>query len=259
MGKKKQRHDQFIESNPFCCFCGGDVPAVEIDHIPARHIFTGRQWPIGYEFPACSKCNDSSASDELAIGFISMLRMDEFSPQEEREFELVAAKFGDRFPDLLGSMEELNRIETAKHFRSLGLSRAQFSRMLGKQPTIVSVPEEFRTIMTRYGQKLGKALFYLHTGQIVPVAGCVVVQTRTNLEVLAPIFPLERLGLIHGAPIIARNGKTLESQFNYKYAIDDERDAAVFWVGFRTSTAMLITVYCDRLRYEATLADVKRL
>ncbi len=63
MGKRDRlRRQAFFEKHPMCCFCGGGTPAIEMDHIPARYLFTGRQWPEGYVFPEFPAGNPSAYS-----------------------------------------------------------------------------------------------------------------------------------------------------------------------------------------------------
>ena len=76
MGKgAREKRLAFFAQHPFCCFCGGDVEATEIGHIPAGHLFKNRGWVEGYKFPACSDCNRSSSSDELVMGFIVRIQI----------------------------------------------------------------------------------------------------------------------------------------------------------------------------------------
>jgi hypothetical protein len=65
LGKKKR----FMQTNPFCCFCGGTAPSTTIDHVPPKACFPDGYWPDNFEFPACDACNRGSKKDDALAGF----------------------------------------------------------------------------------------------------------------------------------------------------------------------------------------------
>lgn len=68
--RRKRRHEGLQERYPFCIYCGGNVPATEIDHMPPRVMFRLTQRPKGLEFPSCSEFNKgTSAADLVATYF----------------------------------------------------------------------------------------------------------------------------------------------------------------------------------------------
>ena len=56
--------------NAMCCFCGGQTPATEADHQPAKILFPDKHRPKGMEFPACMVCNRQTAADEALLAFV---------------------------------------------------------------------------------------------------------------------------------------------------------------------------------------------
>src|SRR5262249_7694837 len=60
----------FLKRHPQCCFCGGQIAAVTIDHQPARIIFPNKHPPKGLEFPACASCNRPTTADEALLAFV---------------------------------------------------------------------------------------------------------------------------------------------------------------------------------------------
>lgn len=252
MGKRDRlRRQLFFEEHPRCCFCGGETPAVEIDHIPARHLFTARQWPEGYVFPACAACNDASAADELVMGFLVRIQLRDMSADEEMELERAAWNIGDRHPELLNGMRELSRIETRRFLREQGVSITSFPWEL----YVVTVPETLMDVPKRYGEKLGKALYYLHTGRIIPITGAVTVRAITNSQFMSPKFPIDKFCILDRKPIVTRSGRSLESQFAYRYAVPEEGGGAAFLVQFRDSTALLIVAHEDGSKTRAEVAE----
>lgn len=251
MGKRDRlRRERFFAAHPNCCFCGGTVPATEIDHIPARHLFRARQWPEGYEFPACSECNRASALDELVMGWIVRIQLDEYGALDEREMSVALAKLHSRRPEWIEMMTEYTRVETRRALREAGLSDVRFP---SGEVYMMSVPEPFCEAMTRYAEKLGRALYYMHRGVAVPGNGHVRVAALTNAQFMSQSFPREQFDILNVRPAISRSGDDLSDQFAYRYAVPIDGGGAAFLVQFRESTAFLILVYDDKARFEAAV------
>ncbi len=101
MGVNKIKREIFFAQHPICCFCGGNTKSEEPDHIPSRALFLNRQWPEGYLFPSCIKCNRTSRYYELVISFLSRLYPDPSTKEEEAEFNKSADSINKRFPEIL--------------------------------------------------------------------------------------------------------------------------------------------------------------
>lgn len=245
---KRQR---FFETHPTCCFCGGEQAAVQIDHIPARHLFRNRNWPEGYEFPACADCNKASSIDELVMGWIVRIQLSDLTPEDEAEMSAALEKLHARRPEWVAQMKEFSRVETRRALREHGLSGLNRGR---DEVYMVSVPEPFADAMNRYGAKLGRALYYRHTGRIIPEGGHVSVKALTNTQFMSAKFPRERFRLLDVVPAVSRGKRDLSDQFAYRYAAPSDSLGAAFLVQFRESTAMLILVNESREAYEAARA-----
>lgn len=72
MGANVSRKKLFLAQHPLCCFCGGHRPSAEPDHVPSRVLFDKRQWPEGFEFPACIDCNRATRHDEQVVAMLSV-------------------------------------------------------------------------------------------------------------------------------------------------------------------------------------------
>lgn len=256
MGNQRLRREAFFREHPRCCFCGGDAPAVEEDHIPARHLFHGRVWPEGYVFPACGPCNDASALDELLLGCLLRVRLNDYSPDAERELQQVIEKLNRRRPEWIRQMKELTRSETRQFLRERGMTPADFP---GREVYVMTLPDEHVAALERYAQKLGKALYYMHTGRIVPSSGLIKASVATNTQFLAPTFPWQAFSILTHRPIIARSNRTMEDQFVYRYSIPEEGFAAGFVVQFGESTVMTMLVVEDEGRYRKARDELDSL
>lgn len=245
MGNSKQRRLAFFKQHPMCCFCGGATPATEEDHIPARHLFRKRQWPEGYAFPACGACNDASADDELAMGFLVRIALSEMSIDDEQELEDAIRKLNDRRKDWFQAMREMSRVEMRQMARSSELDLAQVNRLTGGETCAFEMPPDLLAVPVRYGEKLGRALYYRHTGRIVPATGVVRARALPNTQFMSETFPLESFGILHELPTLVRAGKSLEDQFAYRYGLAIDTPGAGFLIQFRESTVLVILVHED--------------
>jgi hypothetical protein len=235
--------------HPQCCFCGGGRATETEDHIPARGLFFGRLWPEGFVFPACVECNNESSFDELLLSWICRVRMGNYSPEEEREFDNTCRELSRRAPELWAAIKPRSRIQTREMLRKV-TDRARLARISDVLHS-VSMPQELFDASDRYGRKLAKALHYLHTGRIVPATGVVKVRSYSNSESLTDDFPRRFVATLGGTPVIRRAKTFLDGQFTYRYALVEEGDASAFAVVFGESLVILTAVYCDRERYEA--------
>jgi hypothetical protein len=56
MGESKRNrrvHAAVLDGCPWCVYCGGDVPATTVDHVPSIIMFAQRQRPKGLAFGSC--------------------------------------------------------------------------------------------------------------------------------------------------------------------------------------------------------------
>jgi hypothetical protein len=228
MGQGKRRVRALLNQNPFCIFCGGDQPATTIDHQPARALFEDRQWPEGYEFPACDACNQSSRHYEHVWALLVRIGMG----QPPVDFLKYAKSVGNNFPNLL---RVLGTNETRRFFKEEGLKKAPgtvFSD-LAMAEINASVSEE---ILGSVLKKILKALHYKHTGNIVPDTGEISVQwfTNANMHLLSDAHG-EYRDILPLIPEVCRNGKDLSKQFGYRVGLNSTEGVSGYVIGFRQS------------------------
>lgn len=248
MGNQRARRQQFFAQHPRCCFCGGEALATEIDHIPARHLFRNRQWPEGYEFPACSACNRASSLDELVMGALVRIRINDANNDvDKREVSESFGALNRRRPEWMQAIREFSRNETRRTLRENGLPMVTAD---GSEVYVMEMPPDIVDAAQRYAEKLGRALYYKVTGRPVPPLGGVSATSLTNTQWTSPTFPLEDLQILTSQPALSRSGIDLSDQFNYRYAIANTGDAAGFLVQFGESIVMLILAFDDAATYQ---------
>lgn len=182
-----------------------------------------------------------------------LVRITISDPDEEALRELSKALLGlhDKRPDWVASMTAASRIETRRYLRERGLSLDSFK---GVEIELVTMPPELLDVPRRYGEKLGKALYYLHTGRVLPCDGLVRVHVYPNTDFMSANFPLDKFGILTEKPTVSRSGRSLADQFFYRFSIVNNGEAAAFLVQFGESVALSIFTFENAANYAARKA-----
>lgn len=122
MGESKRSLAAFLKTHPECCFCGGVKQATTRDHQPARALFDRKEWPEGYEFPACEECNAASRRNEHVLAVLVRLNSDAaaYGETQRRDFQKYIAAMSNNFPNLL---KFLNPSEKRRFFKQEGITK----------------------------------------------------------------------------------------------------------------------------------------
>ena len=165
MGAKRLRREAFFRKHPVCCFCGGERIAIEEDHLPPRVAFRDRQWPEGFNFPACYECNHASAGSEQV--FALMLRLGDVGrdADEMADLESLVQAVRNNAPDCLPSTF-LPANEKRRVLRNWGLQLAR-GETFAEAP-VIRVPTQVEGHITAVTRKLVRALHYKEVGMILP-------------------------------------------------------------------------------------------
>lgn len=185
------------------------------------------------------------------MAWLVRITISDISVEDEKEMTRTLRQLNDRHPKWIAEMRELSRVETRQHLRKRGLSLDSFR---GLEVGTITMPPELLAVAQRYGVKLGKALYYMHTNRIVPSIGVVKTFVYPNSDFLSTDFPLDKFNFLTSRPVISRSGKSLESQFAYRFAAAVDGEAAAFLLQFGESTAVLTLVFEDAARYELSRA-----
>lgn len=233
MGQAKQRENAFLKAQPTCIFCGGSTPATTVDHQPARSLFDQKQWPEGYDFPACYDCNQASRKYENVLALLVRISAEEPQNNTQRaEIQKYITAMGNNFPDLL---KVLSTSEKRQFFREEGLPKPpkttfQEMGLVGIESGLAEEAIEF------FFRKLFRALHYKHTGKIVPADAGFFLRWYTNAYTHRLDFFERVANALQGRPVIKRNGRGLEDQFCYAYAVaSDAKGLSAYAIIFRTS------------------------
>jgi hypothetical protein len=220
LGRKKQ----FLTDHPYCCFCGGTKPSVEIDHVPPKACFPKDFFPEGFESPACSSCNRGSKKDDQICGFYTHVlnfNQPDWTPHDtERLLQLrdaIARNYPDALPDL----------STAVPIHRVG-------SIITPRPIAVSVQTniQFRQSLPTLQRKLTHALYYRDTGKSLTTAHAFqsgVYQIQGNPNILSEYFSKLLPNHTVGSRI---NIKNYGERFLYKSGYKEDEDFFVYAAQF---------------------------
>ena len=116
MGQAKHRLSALLDEQPMCIFCGGIEPATTEDHQPARALFDRKEWPEGYLFPACERCNQGSKHAENAMAVLVRINSEkEDDPQRRVDMQKYVQSMRNNFPDLIKPLTTREKRQLFKH------------------------------------------------------------------------------------------------------------------------------------------------
>lgn len=220
---KLSKEKRFLIQNPHCCFCGGNAPAVEIDHLPSRACFDNRNYPDGFEFPACHACNASTKDDEQVVALFSRMLSNPDAAAIPNEIGKYMSGVANNRADILREMAQ-GFVASDDNYHLLELGNATH--------------QTFTRVLNRWA----KAFHYKEIGVIVPLEGRIHVSWYTNAN-LTYIPPGALDGHVHQ---LRRNGRNIGDQFAYITRNDPKRpDLGYYTAAFRRSflAIMLVDFY----------------
>lgn len=245
MGAKKFNKQKFLEKQPFCCFCGGVKPSEEIDHVPGRVFFRNRQWPEGYEFPACIECNRATRFEEKVIAFLARFNSGDKNEVDDIEFTMMMDEISKHDPEFISDIRPLSANEIRRFLKQCSIEKP--SGITTTDIPIVKIGDVVNKSVRKFGRKLFLALWFKHTGTALPKSGGMRIAWMTNASqpiddtVLSALFQA-----LSATPTIIRSCSHLHDQFTYRYMVTASGDGAGFFVWFRQSFGFLCTIAVDR-------------
>jgi hypothetical protein len=259
LGSKKRRILGLLDRQPLCIFCGGTTPASTGDHLPARSFFDGRVWPERYEFPACEPCNKKSKDQEHVLTTLVRLKGEgAHNTQQQVEFAKFAKAMKNNFPGLL---RVLGPDEKNGFIKSRGLW-VPVGRAFPQQLPVVAIDQQLAgAAVDAVFRKLICALHYKHTGNILPADGTITVKWCTNVA-LSQFMTDDMKAFVAGLtekPTLARDGKDLSDQFDYRYRTSDDGNSSMYFIKFRQSIfgAGIVTSKPDEKMEQTAVAKVE--
>jgi hypothetical protein len=252
MGEAKHKQysrQQFLAEHKWCVYCG--EPATTTDHCPPRCFFRSRNWPESYEFPACDACNSEARLDEQALAVI--IRSDlhneaelrnEKTRLDQEEWERLLQGVCNNQPQIIMEWRDISPVGKKRSLRkAFGDELGDELRHLGWG--VANIGPLTQAAIERFMKKLGQALYYRHTGELLE--GAVYA---AHINTLAEAQPEKRmqeiLKIANEVVRPQRNNEPLVDQFVYRSFCDPQ--AGIFYGVVRFSEQFifqLITVRTD--------------
>ena len=241
MGKlTRERRAAFFAAHPNCIFCRGNSVATTIEHCPPRALFQFKQWPEGFEFPACITCNSGTANQDAVIAMLA--RMDPVTDRGNKDGKLTGliANVHAHHPGMIRKMM-LSPSEARKQNRKLGLTPPVGGTH--QDTGAVRVTAEMDAAVRVLASKLSKAIYFQDSAKAFPPDGCLLLNWFSNADIFSnghyKIFAA--LKDIPGSlPILKRTGNHLNEQFEFKYSVTEEKNLFALQVCFGNSFGFVV-------------------
>jgi hypothetical protein len=236
MSENRTRKQLFLKEHPRCCFCGGNTASAEPDHVPGRAFCRDRQWPEGYEFPACVQCNRATRLDEQAIALLSRIYPDGKTQSERAEVRKLMGEVHRNHPGLFDEMQPSeNQLHGAK--TKYGILPPA-GRPLTELPILSVAGPLLNEAMRQFSRKLFCALFYKHAGANLCSTGAIAIRWYANVQINADEMDRAIAAITPSIPNLERNTVALNDQFTYRWGITDTERMGAFLAFFRQSFAI---------------------
>ena len=151
-----------------------------------------------------------------------------------------------KFPDVFKSLElTTNQKRRAVRDNQIRLrpgdTYADLPLISIRHPRIQSAVKVFAT-------KLFCAMFYLHTGKILPTNSSIIFHWHTNAQpVMIATLERELLQRMPASATLRSGNANIEGQFRYNYAVHDNLEFAGFLATFHNSFTMLGVIFPNRI------------
>ena len=257
MATRSEQRESFLAANPLCVFCGGTELATTVEHCPPRSLFQFRQWPEGFEFPACERCNLGTGDEDAAVAMLARMSPDGSTGNDDGRLAGLIRNVNAQFPGLVRKMMP-SHLEARRRNREMGIKPRP--GQLHQDVAPVNLPEELKAAVGTFARKLALAIFYRETAVIFPATGTLAFNWFTNVELVThgtyKLF--DQLAHIDGsAPLVVRGGKYLTDQFEYKISLSPR--ASVFLLQARLGQSFGLVIFGSRLPgpIEETVASLQ--
>ncbi len=213
--KKAKQHsrERLLHENPNCVY-RGRVAETE-DHCPPRCFFERRNWPEGYSFAACHACNQETRCDEQALAVLIRGTTTSSSALQFEEWKGLYKGVRNNTPEFFAewNIKQPRRGVRRVMRESFGPVGDQLRRE-GWGP--VHIGPLTQNAINRFTVKLGKALYYRHTKEVLD--GIIYACRLNTLSDPSPIADLLNMKEMSPWVAITERGKTsLSDQFIYRF------------------------------------------
>jgi hypothetical protein len=209
--------------------------------VPPRSLFSLRQSPSGFVFPACETCQSATRKDELLLALYARIVSPEGDYEDgsvdQQEFIQALRGVKNNAPKMMPN-PNLTVRERRRALDAMKIVKPHdiFAEELG----IVAVPQNVRISLQRCFRKLFLALYYRHTGKIFPTIGKVGALVTFNNIFSKPEVLNDVLKDFRFSETPKWNNSSLTDQFSYMW--DQNIDEGLFAAAIGIRTALFSIV-----------------
>lgn len=236
----RHRQNIFAKSGGMCIYCGGVELATSVDHMPPRIMFDLKDRPSGLEFAACEPCNSGAGRADLVAALIGRVYPDSDGPAFQEELRKLLLSVHNNVPGLIEEL--LPHAAQSKHLRQRYWGRAGGDFLSISGPLATSHLE-------RFGARLGLAMHFEETGEIVGKEGCVFVRIFSNTDLIEGYVPQIIFEILQPSTL-AQGRKSVGDQFRYGVRKTDGGLTTMSFALFRRSFAVLAITTASLERYD---------
>jgi len=220
-------------------------------------MFQFREWPEGFEFPACDACNGGTSDDDLLVAWLGRIRMHDDQGNQDNRVPGLMSQINKQHPSLFQKMR-FSAAEARSKNRELGKTPAP--GQLHQEASGVRVTEEMHRAVCTLARKLSKGIFYNYVGRIFPDDGCLIMNWFSNADLdrdgKYPMF--EMLRTFSGeAPALARGGRFLNDQFEFKLTRSPDQAIFVLQAKFGGGFGFVVFGSCKKGLIESMMQRLK--
>ena len=232
--------ERFLSENPVCVFCGGAVAATTIEHCPPKALFQHKHWPEGFEFAACSACNNGTGDQDAIVAMLARMDPEEAVGNKDGRVEGLIKNIGNQFPAMFRKMLP-SAVEARRKNRELGVRPGPGQTHQDVAPVLI--PPEMSRAVEVFAGKLAKAIYFREVGSIFPETGTLLLNWFTNAELVkhGKYTLFELLKDVPGRAVpLRRGGKYLDEQFQYKLSITPENNVFIIQARFGVAFGLVL-------------------
>lgn len=233
MGEAKRRgklKHQVLAEYPHCIYCGGEVPATTVDHVPPVALFELRRRPRGLEFPACQACNSGGRLDELVAAMLARIYPDSHTEGASEEVRRLITAVNNNCPGLIEEM--------VPSFRQKKLASRSRGSFLPDSGVLNCRGRLLNRAIHRFAAKLGYALHFQLIGKPVPPNGAACVWWLTNYQAVKGDMPHQLLDMMGESQTLRQGSWNVGNQFRYASIGTQEGTMSAHFASFRFSFAI---------------------
>lgn len=246
MGEAKirsRRREEILSSHPRCIYCPS-THASTLEHMPPRGLFKDKQRPSGWEFPACSDCNEGSRGADAVAEMLSLIQPFEEDPWQFERMKKVLPSVKKHAPR---AYQEISSNSKAKSrwIKSRGLLR-DVVEVTADGPSTVAHLDAF-------AGKMALAAFAELTGRPIELDGTLFTQWYLNVGLSQEAYH-SHLRILPNFSKLQQGKMTSDGQFWLHYNTDMKSIIAALIVFHGNLSVMVIA--SDGEPYKHALIDV---